>query len=94
MSEMDYSSQTLFEEIEGIADQRLVVQQEEDQLLQMGDYTPPCASTSIQHHCTECSSNKNNYESFIDHLIKQLPAMKRKHAELQFKELAKGKGNV
>jgi hypothetical protein len=79
---MDCSSQTSFGEIEGIADQRLAGQQEEDRLLQMGDYAQPCTSASIQQLCTECSTIKNNYKSFIDHLIKQMPATKRKHAEL------------
>jgi hypothetical protein len=48
ISEMDCSSQTSFEEIEGIADQRLAGQQEEDRLLQMGDYAQPCTSASIR----------------------------------------------
>jgi hypothetical protein len=87
-------SQDTFEEIEGIEDQRLVGQQEEDSLLEMGIYARPSASASIQQYCTECSTIKNNYKSFIDHLIKQLPMTKRKHAELQYKELAEGKGNV
>jgi hypothetical protein len=47
-SEIDCSSQAcsqdMFEEIEGVADQRLVGQQEEDQLLQMGDHAEPCTS--------------------------------------------------
>jgi hypothetical protein len=50
----------MFEEIVGIADQRLAEQQEEDRLLQMGDYAQPCTSALIQYHCTECSSVKNN----------------------------------
>jgi hypothetical protein len=94
ISEMDCSSQTSFEEIEGIADQLLIGHDEEDRLLEMGVYAQPCASASIQQRCTECSTIKNNYKSFIDHLIKQLPVTKRKHAELQYKELEEGKGNV
>jgi hypothetical protein len=80
--------------LRGIADQRLVRQDEEDRLLQMGDHAQRCASASIQQRCTECSTIKNNYKSFIDHLIKQLPVTKRKHAELQYKKLEEGKGNV
>ena len=77
---MDCSSQTSFEEIEGIADQRLVGQDEEDRLLQTSNYRQP-------NDCIECSKVKENYRSFIIHLMKQLPSTKRKLAEQQYEEL-------
>ena len=79
-----------YEEMEGIEDQHLIGQDEEDRLLGIGSSNQPNTSSSgtcIHPHC----SNRN-YTDFISYLINQLPPMKRKHAEKQFEELEKGKG--
>jgi hypothetical protein len=53
-------SQDQYEEIEGVEEQELIEQDEEDRLLQMGIYEQP-------NDCTECSKVKENYRSFISH---------------------------
>jgi hypothetical protein len=73
-------SQDQYEEIEGIEEQELIGQDEEDRLLQMGNHEQP-------NDCTECSKVKENYRSLIIHLMRQLPATKRKLAEQQYEEL-------
>jgi hypothetical protein len=76
-------SQDQYEEIEGIEEQELIGQDEEDRLPQMGI----CEQSNVAERCTECSKVKKNYRSFISLLIRQLPATKRKLAEQEYEQL-------
>ena len=83
------SQENQYEEIEGIKDQCLIGQSEENVLPGTDNGTRSSDQRSIQY---SIDLDLSVYKSFIEHLMKQLPTRKRKHAELEYKKLQTGNG--